>query len=175
MKYSSEKLNCNLLDDLLKKINLKYNENHDLKCYDESTLRSLISDKGNVVRGRNSNVFNILLDCDLYRETCKVKDFIEEKFNKKVTSSNFIQYPVNGYMRWHTNSDYPGERIYVVYSENGESYFKYLDNDSDKVIEIKDNVGWSINTFCIPKLPEKFWHCVYSHTNRISIGFRVIE
>ena len=42
----------------------------------------------------------------------------------KLSGYNF--YPKHGYCGWHTNSDSPGERIYLVYNqEDKKSFFRY--------------------------------------------------
>lgn len=173
MLYTSQKVNnvnlLRLLEDLTVKIKFKNGKDFDENLISDSLLNKLISEDKNVIRGRQSNLFRILdiIPTDVIK-------YINDELGATVLT-NFIHYPTGGYMNWHTNSDFPGERIYLAYSESGHSYFKYFDKDTNKIVEVKDNVGWSINRFMIPKLPEKFWHCVYSKTNRISIGFRVIK
>ena len=79
-------------------------------------------------------------------------------------------------MGWHTNSNATGLRCYINYSENGDSYFKYYDMEQNKTYTTQYNIGWSIRYFDVYNDPNKyFWHCVYSNTNRISIGFRIIN
>ena len=80
----------------------------------------------------------------------------------------------NGYMGWHTNSDTPGDRWYLVYNtEEDSSFFRYIDPNTNKMITKWEPKGWSINRFRIPDdVNNPFWHCVGSYTNRLSIGFR---
>ena len=86
-------------------------------------------------------------------------------------SGNFI-YPPNGYMNWHTNHKRPGIRIYTVYSENGDSEFKYSFGDDIKVI--KEKKGWNLNIFRVEAPPVKIWHCVNAGSGyRVSYGFRI--
>jgi hypothetical protein len=85
--------------------------------------------------------------------------------NNKVGISGRIWYPKNGYMGWHTNGDHPGYRMYASWSnEGGKSFFRYKEND--KIITSYDKQGWNYRLFKVP-----IWHCVYSDTNRISLGF----
>lgn len=179
MKYFSENLNDNLLNDFFKKIVFKkeFVESDDFKNCDDDILRNLISNKKNIIKGRSSKVFQWAWAFShiTVSDIENIKNFVEKKINKKVVNTALLYYPVNGYMTWHTNSNFPGERIYLVFSETGESYFKYLDSNSNEVIKMKDNIGWSMNRFFIPTLPEHFWHCVCSKTNRISVGFRVLN
>lgn len=91
-----------------------------------------------------------------------------------VTPSGHWYYPKDGgYMGWHTNSDAPFERLYLVYSTTGESWFKYYCDKSKKVVSVKDKKGWNVYSFHTPKDP-LFWHCVYTECDRYSFGFRVV-
>ena len=79
-------------------------------------------------------------------------------------------------MGWHTNADTAYLRCYITYSENGDSYFKYYDQLTKKTIVDMDNIGWTLRYFKISnKIDELLWHCVYSNTLRISLGYRIIN
>ena len=99
--------------------------------------------------------------------------------NNKDTSiinSGFFYYPKKSYMSWHTNADDPYLRCYITYSKTGDSYFKYYDQKLKKTVITQDYVGWNIRYFHVSNKPnELFWHCVYSNTDRISIGFQIIK
>lgn len=107
----------------------------------------------------------------------KFVHFLQKKFdNCSIIHSGDFLYPKNGYMGWHTNADTPYLRCYITYSENGDSYFKYRDPITKEIITDKDNLGWTIRYFDISnKSDELLWHCVYSNTNRISMGYRIIN
>lgn len=93
--------------------------------------------------------------------------------DKFINVSGHWFYPKNGgYMGWHTNSDAPYERLYLVYSETGESWFKYKKENGD-VEEVKDKKGWNVYNFTTPEYP-LFWHCVEAKCNRWSFGFRML-
>jgi hypothetical protein len=103
--------------------------------------------------------------------------FLQRNFlnSSIILSGNFL-YPRNGFMGWHTNADTPYLRCYITYSESGDSYFKYRNPITKQVITDKDNQGWTIRYFNISdKKDELLWHCVYSNTNRISMGYRIIN
>tara|TARA_Y100000361_G_scaffold154137_1_gene178349 strand:- start:3529 stop:4053 length:525 start_codon:yes stop_codon:yes gene_type:complete len=90
-----------------------------------------------------------------------------------ITQSGNFFYPENGFMSWHTNSGSPGRRIYLSYVEEAnKSAFKYIQNN--KEIISFDFVGWNMREFNVTK-NEPFWHCVYTSTPRMSIGFRVFD
>ena len=49
------------------------------------------------------------------------------------------------------------------------------DKNVDFIVDM-DNIGWTLRYFKISnKSDELLWHCVYSNTNRISIGYRIIN
>lgn len=74
-------------------------------------------------------------------------------------------YPENGGMGWHTNSDAPGWRAYVVrVPEDARSFTRTLSGD------FHDKFGYA-NLFRIEG-PQS-WHCVVAPTERWSIGVHV--
>ncbi len=90
-----------------------------------------------------------------------------------ITQSGNFFYPENGFMSWHTNINSSGRRIYLSYVEEAnKSAFKYIKNNKE-VISF-DFVGWNMREFKVTK-NEPFWHCVYTSTPRMSIGFRVFD
>lgn len=103
--------------------------------------------------------------------------FISNRFpNCSIERSGFYYYPPGEGMRWHTNADTPYLRCYLNYSQNGDSYFKYYDQETKKTVVDMDFPGWNIRHFHINKEKENlFWHSVYSRTHRISVGFRIIN
>ena len=96
---------------------------------------------------------------------------------KPYQHSGYFWYPRNSWCGWHTNQDIPGERLYLVYaSEDNKSFFRYRDPETNKVVTITEPKGWSINRFTVPYIEDsQIWHCVFSYTNRISIGFRELN
>ena len=86
-------------------------------------------------------------------------------------SGNFL-YPPGAYCGWHTNSNNMGYRIYFVWAEEDKkSFFKSVNPYTKEVVTKWDSKGWNINLFKVD--PDKhLWHCVGSHTNRVSIGIK---
>lgn len=114
----------------------------------------------------------------LERNTDKVKELTEtlSDINKlNLINTGFYWYPPFSYCGWHTNSDNEGTRIYYIFSqEENKSFFRYIKDE--EVITKYDNLGWTKNQFLASnKQSELNWHCVGSFTNRISIGFKVLE
>jgi hypothetical protein len=81
---------------------------------------------------------------------------------------NLIFYPPHGGMGWHTNGPKSGKRIYISWSETGESGMNWYNIEKDIVTIDKDEIGFNIRIFDIPQ-----WHCVWSKCNRFSIGFDI--
>lgn len=83
--------------------------------------------------------------------------------------SGLSRYPVDGYMGWHTNSNQPGTRIYIVYSWGASSFLWF---DGAKIVEDKESIGWNIRKFSFDET-ELFWHAVVGE--RVAIGFKLEE
>lgn len=81
-------------------------------------------------------------------------------------------YPPGSYMGWHTNSRFPGWRLYVTYcAEPEKSFFRYRDPDSGEIVTSTDR-QWHVRMFRV-SADKLLWHCVYSDTDRLSIGYVV--
>ena len=98
-----------------------------------------------------------------------------------VNSLALSNYPIyyrefkghNGFMGWHTNYDYPGDRWYFVYNTDDRcSFFRYVDSDTDSIITKWEPKGWSLNHFVVGNRDNPFWHCVYTDAHRVSFGIR---
>lgn len=85
---------------------------------------------------------------------------------KRKYITNSIWYPPGGYMGWHTNSDLPGIRAYVIYNDQPGSIFRWVGGEE------AEPAGWIVRLFEIPKPGQpRFWHCIQSKaSNRISVG-----
>lgn len=95
-------------------------------------------------------------------------DQISQNKIHNIQYSNLIAYPPNGGMDWHTNSNSPGIRIYVSWSENGNSGMMWY-KDGELIMD-QDNVGLNIRQFTVP-----CWHKIWSKCYRLSIGFKIIS
>ncbi len=83
-------------------------------------------------------------------------------------------YPPKGYMGWHTNEDDAGIRCYLVFArEHKESFFRYQDPRDGRIVTRWDRQGWWLRRFRVGSARHRLWHCVYSNTDRISLGFAV--
>ncbi len=90
-----------------------------------------------------------------------------------VENTGHFWYPKGSYMGWHTNLRTPGWRCYInVVEEDNRSFFRYRDPADGKIETLWDK-KWNIRFFHItPTQP--LWHCVYSDTNRFSLGYKFI-
>ena len=132
-----------------------------------------------VAAGSFGQAFNEKYFEDTYtgKDSAFFTRFLAERFpNHSIMRSGFFYYPPGQGMGWHTNADTPYLRCYMNYSLNGDSYFKFYDQKTQKTVVDHDVAGWNIRTFDINR--EKgdwFWHSVYSNTHRISAGFKIIN
>ena len=102
----------------------------------------------------------------------KLEDLFDTVRPLSVTSSGHFWYPKGSYMSWHTNSKVPGWRIYINYAEEeGRSFFRYQDPHSGNICTLNDK-HWNVRVFRI-MADQPFWHCVYSDTNRFSLGYMI--
>tara|TARA_R110000824_G_scaffold1643_2_gene8113 strand:+ start:848 stop:1498 length:651 start_codon:yes stop_codon:yes gene_type:complete len=91
--------------------------------------------------------------------------------NKPLCYEKYKDY--NGFMGWHTNHDYPGDRWYFVYNTDSESsFFRCIDPDTKQMITEWEPKGWSLNHFTVGDSHKPLWHCVYTKSSRISFGIR---
>lgn len=104
---------------------------------------------------------------------------IQEELQKLTNNSVIKQtgafwYPKKGFMTWHTNEDNPGYRLYFAYAyEDNMSYFKFVNPETQKIVTSYDRIGWTLRGFRVGRDEKRFWHCVGSNTNRLSLGFNI--
>jgi hypothetical protein len=88
--------------------------------------------------------------------------------------SGRIWYPPAGYMGWHTNNNNQGHKLYCAYAkEGGKSFFRYRHPETHEIITSWDKEGWNFRIFTVKE--QLLWHCVYSETDRFSIGYTLKE
>lgn len=89
--------------------------------------------------------------------------------------AGYFWYRPGGFMSWHTNSNDAGIRLYISYAEVGDrSFFRYQDPATHNVETSNDTAGWQLRFFEVSvESDKKFWHCVQSDTDRLSLGFRL--
>lgn len=98
----------------------------------------------------------------------KNNNIARELFGDRVT--NVIVYPPYGGMSWHTNGPKKSKRMYMSWSEDGNSGMSWYDTEKDELIVDQDDQGWNVRFFDIPT-----WHCVWSKCYRLAIGYNVMR
>jgi hypothetical protein len=106
----------------------------------------------------------------------KLGDKLQEIFayddRLSIAPSGHFWYPAGSYMGWHTNSRVPGWRIYINYAEeSGKSFFRYKHHLTGEIVTLWDE-EWNMRVFRVTGT-DPLWHCVYSNTNRFSLGYMV--
>tara|TARA_B110000967_G_scaffold207406_1_gene256684 strand:+ start:11226 stop:11759 length:534 start_codon:yes stop_codon:yes gene_type:complete len=126
-----------------------------------SSNNNIISDETNMVSFEKLGV------------TRKITHLIQKLFpNKTVMASGFFHYPPTGYMGWHTNSNFPCQRLYLTWTKEAcKSFFRYIKDDN--IITDYDDEGLTVRLFDATDTDPLFWHCVGSETDRLSFGFSI--
>ena len=105
-----------------------------------------------------------------------------QKNGVRVTGSFY--YPPGGYREWHTNANNRScwTMYYVRVSEEGKSWFHYVNPTTDELVQVPDRDGY-FHLFSLAdydevksgRRPEFFWHNVVSDTHRRSLGLKVSQ
>ena len=105
----------------------------------------------------------------------KDQSFINEVIDQLGASycTNTMYYSPGSFIDWHTNSDDPGIRTYILYTSK-PGIFRYKDLNTGQIIDDLDYVGWTQRTFKVDK-QNLLWHCVYSPAPRFSYGFNYVN
>jgi hypothetical protein len=86
--------------------------------------------------------------------------------------SGHYWYPPGSYMGWHTNSRFPGWRLYLTWAEEpGRAFFRYRDPDNGEIVTSLDEC-LTLRVFRVSR-EKPIWHAVYSQTHRFSLGYIV--
>tara|TARA_Y100001938_G_scaffold71006_1_gene98439 strand:- start:662 stop:1288 length:627 start_codon:yes stop_codon:yes gene_type:complete len=164
---------------------LQYDKTADISKVEKNTsadrLNELINRNinlvyaGSIVENNNHHAAFIIQTNEDLELFSLLKMDIKSKIIKNkgcfLKSNGVHWYPKNSYMGWHTNSDQPGDFLYLVWAEeDNKSFFRYKDTDTGEIITKWEKRGWQVNRFETP-----MWHCVASYTNRISIGYRILK
>lgn len=104
-------------------------------------------------------------------ENVAKKDLVD--YFGALTNAVALFYPPKGFVGWHTNWNNVGTQILVTWSETGEGYFRYYDNDKGEVVTLQDTPGWSAHTHRFgPPGPDECWHAAYTDCPRITLAYR---
>lgn len=165
-------------------------EENSLEYVSPATLQSILSRKvdihgisseptiSNVICFGASHIHGAVLDKEVTEKRKRVDSLLSDKLfelfqgknNISIKPSGHFWYPPGAYMGWHTNSRAPGWRIYINYAEDeNKSFFRYQDQKTREIITLNDK-EWNIRIFKVTQ-DTPLWHCVYSQTNRFSLGY----
>jgi len=103
-----------------------------------------------------------------------LQNCIANFFNYDSICTGDFLYPEQGFRSWHTNKfDLAGWTMFIVLSSNeAESYFQFIDPDTEELIKIREN-DLSLNFFQI-KTQQPFWHSILNEKGlRWSVGFSI--
>ena len=86
------------------------------------------------------------------------------------SSAVFLYYPPGGFVGWHTNQNNSGYQFIFSYSENGNGYFQYYDQQTREVVVTKDQPGWRCHYHHFGEEPDEHcWHSAYTNEPRLTI------
>ena len=111
------------------------------------------------------NIFDVIKNTHVQ----SIKEVLTSSFGTSEISGALF-YPAGGFMGWHTNSNHPGTRIYISYSQQeGVNSFSYIEND--EVVQSYDRAGFTVRKFEVNN-SNLFWHRVDAPAKRFSLGFK---
>jgi len=87
-------------------------------------------------------------------------------------------YPPGGFISWHNNANADGYNIIITWSETGEGWFDYWDNEKQERIRVQDVPGWQakMTYFGSYEQPEKLcYHAAHTDCWRITVAFVFAE
>ena len=94
---------------------------------------------------------------------------------KSAPTAHWYKGPYS-YMGWHTNHD-SGEMFRITYftycREKEKAFIRLRNPHTGEVITSYDNPGWNFRNFYNAH-DNPTWHCIYSDTDRLSIGFNAL-
>lgn len=155
----------NPIKDFVKNLKFKLNQKYKPATEEKVSEKRLEEILNSPTRVFEKNFITIK-----YPYRAELEKTISSLFNKDATmTGSGYWYPKGGYIGWHTNETNIGWRLYISYCQDpGKSYFRYRDPITKDIITSPDP-EWGFRIFKITK-QDPLWHCVYSDTNRYSIG-----
>ena len=84
-------------------------------------------------------------------------------------------YPPNGYVGWHTNWNAFGYQMILTWSESGDGYFSYYDNETKSIVTHHDRTGWQARWYRFGRKDEPnhvCWHTAWTNCPRFTLAFK---
>lgn len=83
----------------------------------------------------------------------------------------FSFYPAEGFISWHNNANAPGYNVIFTWSETGEGFFQYRD-ENNKTVKVNDSKGWSAKLCRFPSYTEApLYHSAYTKCRRFTCAY----
>ena len=110
----------------------------------------------------------------IFSESIKLQEYLSSN-----NQALFAYYPPEGYIGWHNNADAPGYNVLFTWSETGDGWFAYKDDDG-KTIKVQDERGWTCKMMHFASYYDKknrnpMYHTAYTNCKRITMAFRFEE
>lgn len=106
----------------------------------------------------------------IFSHLSAVKDFLGANHNALA-----MYYPPGGFIDWHHNGNASGYNILFTYNQTGDGEFMYWDYDTESVISMPDDKGWSAKAGYYAPLKEPtdrvYWHAAKTKSPRLTIAF----
>jgi len=103
-----------------------------------------------------------------------ISEYVDGSWRSRSTCTALWYKGPDGFLGWHNNTKTPrcADACFLTYvEEEGDSFFRYIDDNTGELITYYDKPGWYMRAWSWD-YDEPMWHCVYSNTNRISIGIQ---
>lgn len=143
--------------------------------YKDKTIPKMKEPYNNVWKIQNakySHTVNEKSFPDYYWDKKQMKEMLDLGLEAR---GNFY-YPRGGFREWHTNAYHVnGYRMYFIAKGQGDSYFNYINPDTNQLVNLKDRNEYA-NIFYVygtDNWDKMIWHSIYSNTDRFSFGFNV--
>ena len=84
-------------------------------------------------------------------------------------------YPPYGYVGWHTNWNAFGYQLILTWSESGDGYFSYYDNETESIVTHHDREGWQARWYRFGRKDEPqhhCWHAAWTKSPRFTLAFK---
>lgn len=84
-------------------------------------------------------------------------------------------YPPYGYVGWHTNWNAYGYQMIITWSESGDGYFSYYDNETKGIVTHHDRTGWQARWYRFGREDEPehvCWHTAWTNCPRFTLAFK---
>lgn len=90
-----------------------------------------------------------------------------------IANALFNFYPPGGFVGWHNNWNAAAHQILFTWSETGNGFFKYQDNETGNIIKLEDKPGWQARHYRFEQKEEKrCWHAAYTSCRRITLAYK---